>query len=761
MRMRWFPWKMLIRSAARAQGFLDPILLLSRLRRFAQPSDLIVPTELIRSALVLHARGLINSQAIQQNLDWVWPYWVVKQFNPHDVSFVPRAFSLTHINLTHRNWTAVGLPDIGEFPLVDPRGLVTPLFDGWSLDGWVIAEQGERLIPSRLEGVSQELSHAGGRLAVITQAARAGLQLHMEVEMVRQAEQVVCAMRFNARAARPAWLVVALRPCNPEGISPIHDVTPLDGAPGWRVNRTAEVRFAEPPQRFQYSTYRLGDVLAWLPAGPEDTQGVRCDVGMATAAALFPLVPSQPREVRVEVPLHPARHASRRPHQRAVPEGPTWEESLQPACALQVPDPTVQQLYDIAVRMLILHSPGDVYPGPYTYRRFWFRDAALIIQALLCAGLIDRARRALDRFPSRQTSRGYFLSQEGEWDANGEALWIMGQFCRLTGAPVPPAWERAIDRGARWILRHRLPSTPASPHAGLLPAGFSAEHFGPNDYYYWDDFWAIAGLRAAAELADSAARRQDWRRGADDLARCVDESLALVASRLGRPIIPASPYRRMDGGAIGTLAASYPLQLWAPRDPRLWATLTYLMERCLVDGGFFQEISHSGINPYLTLHMAQVLLRAGDPRALEVMASIARLATSTGQWPEAVHPRTGGGCMGDGQHVWASAEWVLMVRNSFVREEGEALIIGSGIPAAWLQRELSYGPAPTAFGPVTVEFRPQPHAVTITWRSRWRGKAPQVEIRLPGRALVPVQPGQASVTLPLGHPDVVSDVAPA
>ena len=65
-------------------------------------------------------------------------------------SFVPRAFSFSHINLTHRNWTAVGLPDLPVYPIVDPRGLVTPLYDGWSLDFWIVAENGRCLLPSKL-----------------------------------------------------------------------------------------------------------------------------------------------------------------------------------------------------------------------------------------------------------------------------------------------------------------------------------------------------------------------------------------------------------------------------------------------------------------------------------------------------------------------------------------------------------------------------------------------------------------------------------
>src|ERR1041384_7315231 len=145
----WFT-RFLITRAARAYGFLDPINLLARMRGFAQPSEVAEPIELLRAGMLFHARGLVNTKAIQNNLDWVWPYWVEKQFNPADDSFIPRAFSFSHINLTHRDWTAAGLPDVPYYSIVDPRGLVTPLFDGWSLDFWLVTPQGALLLPSKL-----------------------------------------------------------------------------------------------------------------------------------------------------------------------------------------------------------------------------------------------------------------------------------------------------------------------------------------------------------------------------------------------------------------------------------------------------------------------------------------------------------------------------------------------------------------------------------------------------------------------------------
>ena len=70
------PIRFLITRIARAYGFFDPVSLLGRLRGFSQPSEFAEPIELLRAGMLFHARGLVNTKAIQNNLDWVWPYWV-------------------------------------------------------------------------------------------------------------------------------------------------------------------------------------------------------------------------------------------------------------------------------------------------------------------------------------------------------------------------------------------------------------------------------------------------------------------------------------------------------------------------------------------------------------------------------------------------------------------------------------------------------------------------------------------------------------
>ncbi len=214
MWLKWMPWRYVVSKVARARGFLDPIPLLAHLHRFAQPSEIAEPLELLRAGVVFHARGLMNSRVIQHNLDWVWPYWVERQFDPHDESFVPRAFSITHVNLTHRNWTAVGVPDHDALPIVDPRGLLTPFWDSWSLDTWLAAEHGAMLLPSRLGSVEQSLDMADG-LAVVTRSHAEGLELESRVEVETVEQAAICRQRIVAESARRGWLIVALRPTTP------------------------------------------------------------------------------------------------------------------------------------------------------------------------------------------------------------------------------------------------------------------------------------------------------------------------------------------------------------------------------------------------------------------------------------------------------------------------------------------------------------------------------------------------------------------
>ena len=106
--------------------------------------------------------------------------------------------------------------------------------------------------------------------------------------------------------------------------------------------------------------------------------------------------------------------------------------------------------------------------------------------------------------------------------------------------------------------------------------------------------------------------------------------------------------------------------------------------------------------------------------------------------------------MGDGHHVWAAAEWVLMVRNCFVREEGDRLILCAGIGERWLQEggPVVFGPAPTCFGPVSITLRPLlDDKIEIVLQTAWHDQEPAIDIRLPGHKPVTLERNAANVIL--------------
>jgi hypothetical protein len=725
------PLRSLIRNQAVSRGFPDPLELMEKLGRFSEPSEVQYPVELLRAGATMHIRGLFNSAILQYNIDWRWPYWVNRQFDPDSQSFIPRAFSLTHINLTHRNWVAVGLPEIPSYPLIDPTGLLTPYWDSWSLEAWVCDEAGRWHTAEDARDVEQRLDFADG-LAVITTLAFADFTLTLRADARQKDEAACCHLSCSVDRNGCQALAIAVRPANPEGVSFVYSIEKCRGRCGLDVDGIP-LCFSSEPDAWLFSDYRQGDVFHQLHNPVHDANGRSCQHGMATAAAVFRLAPGAPRTVTCTLPLSKPEKSGT----HVQTPTPGWQESLAGACRFHIPDRQFQYLTDAALHTLVLLSPGDVYPGSFTYKRFWFRDATYMVSALLAAGLVARAKRVLDNFVRRQLDSGYFRSQEGEWDSNGQVLWIFGEYFAVSGERPDKTLLRHLIQGGEWIKSKRRQNGSAHAHAGLLPAGFSAEHLGPNDYYYWDDFWSVAGLRALANLCGAAGDIKNQRAftaEAQDLLQVIAQSLARAQDRNGRPAMPAAPLRRLDSAVIGSLVASYPLRLFEPDDPRLRDSIAYLKEHCLVQGVFYQEMIHSGLNAYLTLHLAQAALRGGDADYFDFISRIAELASPTGQWPEAIHPGTLGGCMGDGQHGWAAAEWLLMMRNLFVREEGEALILGSGIPLAWLNlgEPIACKETTVSGGIVSFELRPSNEAVELRWSSTWHGAPRPLHFRLPG-----------------------------
>ena len=132
--------------------------------------------------------------------------------------------------------------------------------------------------------------------------------------------------------------------------------------------------------------------------------------------------------------------------------------------------------------------------------------------------------------------------------------------------------------------------------------------------------------------------------------------------------------------------------------------------------------------------------------------------------------------MGDGQHAWAAAEWIVLLRNSFVREEAGGLVLAAGMSTQWQEGgRWRFGPTPTSWGPITVTVEPvaselvaseavaseavaneavaneavanelvvndpaEGRAMRVSWYGEWRREVPAIFVQPPGREAQRVQ----------------------
>jgi hypothetical protein len=622
---------------------------------------------------------------------WIWPHWLERQLDPRSAAFVPRGHDAELANVTQRNWTVVGTVASTRKGIVDPRGLLTPWPGGWSLDWWIGADDRWH-VPSREPAVRQALVDDTPVVETVMRVP-GGDAVH-RVYAVPGDDGPLAIVEISNRSPTPFAVALAVRPYNPEGLSAVERIGLRDDTTVTVDGRPA-LLLPKRPQRMAASTFHDGDSASIVMSGaagdsfPDD---LRCEAGLAQATFLFPL--AHTATLRVAVPLEPSRRAPAVPEplpaSDAVVRG--WKAQTESrGLRLVLPEGRLASAVEANRRYLLLfHEGDDVVSGPSAY----------LLAALDRFGFSAEAGEVVRHLPTRRS---------------GAALWAMAEHWRLTGSLDDIDLE-AVAKGVHSIERQRR-----------TKRGRKAEAT------YSDDFWSLRGLLDGSALLragghDKLADEADgWTEG---LRADLFRSIALVAERLGTEALPAGPRRRIDPGVIGSLVACWPLGLLDADDPRMAATVDVIRERYCVGPAFFQG---TGLGTYLTLQLAAVELLSGDARCLERLVWFLDSATPTYTWPEAIHPGLGGGCMGDGHHGWAAAEFLSFVRALLVREVGESgLALCSMLPPEWQGQNLEVHDAPTHYGLLSFAVRWHGDRPALLWDLRLRDGASPVTLTAPG-----------------------------
>ncbi|MDJ0836366.1 MAG: hypothetical protein QNK37_07585 [Acidobacteriota bacterium] len=724
--------------------FLDGLLNIGR------PGTVFFPMELIEQGVGLVLSGLNNTLATQSHPDWVWPWWLERQQDPATREFIPTGVNLLTANLSLRNWVSFGLASSSRESMLDPVGMLTLHPFGWSVFPYVKSSRETWLLPRFPERALQTLE--GDTMPLVRTTYRVSNAYNWYSETLAlecDDEELVQFTHYLENTSDfPLNLVfgIAIRPYNMLALGHINKLKFKNRL--WRVNRKPGLLLIDEPDRVAVADRHLGDPLLLDLTRVSQRNGVSRS-GILSGVSEFD-VSLEPGEKRSfdSLGILTRGDVRKRKFRHLTPEriGKAREDMLarhenraRSGMTVSLPEPKLETAF-IAIKkhMHVFDDQDHFSPGTFFYHNSWIRDSAFIALAHENLGFGDRVAPKMQNYLKMQGFDGFFRSQNGEWDSAGQALFTMIDHVRRNGSitDLERYWG-PWRKGARWIEDQcRRTMKQQAPHAGLLPAGFSAEHFGPNDHYFWDNFWALAGLQSLRWVADKLGRKDErletfW----EEYRYRVKEVITVTMQKSETGALSSSPYRMPDSASIGNLVAISPLNLFGPDEPWVEPTVNYLMTNNLLEGVFFQKIIHTGLNAYLSVQLARVLLALNDPRWRQILDALLAMGAPTYTWPEAIHPGTMGGCMGDGDHGWAAAEVVNLIRDALVRETLEGLELASG--ADWekitVDRPLRCENAPTEHGAVTYSMSLTDGNLELSWsvrRSPLQDPVP-LDVRIP------------------------------
>jgi hypothetical protein len=429
------------------------------------------------------------------------------------------------------------------------------------------------------------------------------------------------------------------------------------------------------------------------------------------------LASGEERLIDIATPLHPH-------DPQAIPRDVTRQRAAAIAYWRKVVDhvqidiPAARDLIDTARATVAYNLLGRDGPairgGARNYRRSWIRDGSLASTMLLRFGLDDDVRDYIRWFAPYQFASGKIpccVDTRGadpvdEHDSHGEFIYLVAEYARLTGdrSLAREIWPH-VEKAADYIdvLRHQT----TGEYDGLLPPSISHEGYSAKPMHsYWDDFFALRGLKDAAWLADQLGHRDAATRFAtsrDEFAHDFHASIQRAIEHHHIDYIPGSadlgdfdPTSTTIGIEPGGDLANLPHDAVIDEFTRAWDESLARMEG---------RRAWKDYTPYELRQVGTFVHLGWRDRAQRLLAFFLddRRPSGWKQWAEVVaQDYRSPTYLGDIPHLWVGSDFVRSFIDmiAYEREEDDALVLGAGIPSSWLERGIRVHGLRTIYGPL-------------------------------------------------------------
>jgi hypothetical protein len=645
----------------------------------------------------------------------------------HPAGFFPRYF-----DNEQSFWTVVGVSGGRQEAIINEEGLlelgrqtasIEPfIHDGNELLTWKHGRHEQRLEDGYLPIAVVKRVHE--KLALEVKAFAVGPRddatLYARYKVVnrtgvKQVGKLFLAIRqFQVN---PPWQFLN----TPGGYTPIHTFSHAGDTV--YVGDSLKVRTLSRADAFGATTLATGDIVEHLNYGLLPEYGGLADTrGFGSGALMYSYELDAHEEVTFDIAVPYTRHSSLQEVDDALAATKReWHGKLD-SVGIDIPAaPELNATIKSQLAYILVNRDGPaIQPGSRCYRRTWIRDGSLTSAALLQHGFVAEVREFIDWFAPYQYPNGKVpccVDKRGsdptpEHDSHGEFIYLVMEYYRYTGdkeflAGIFPRILKAVEY-IDVLRQQNMRATQAQARSqlshlhGILPPSISHEGYSAHPAHSnWDNLFAMKGLDDAVSAAlvlgdgDQAEKlgtmRDAFRR---DLLASVKNSMRFH----GIDYIPgAADLGDLD--PTSTTIGLDPCEVFSALPQELEQTFARYWK-------FFQErrddvIEWDAYTPY-EWRSVGTFVRLGEldkaHAAIDYFMSHRR-PRHWNHWAEVIYrdpltPRF----IGDAPHGWVGSDFLRSVRNLFVYERDNALVLAAGIKPDWLDKGVSIRNLPTYFG---------------------------------------------------------------
>ncbi|MFO8018854.1 MAG: hypothetical protein R6U96_09475 [Promethearchaeia archaeon] len=416
-----------------------------------------------------------------------------------------------------------------------------------------------------------------------------------------------------------------------------------------------------------------------------------------------------------------------------------WKDVLDKCTNIKLPESKATNtsksslVYNFMCQNFNKDATMEQHVNRFQYNDFWIRDSSFFAKMYACFNRTDVSKNLLLHFLNLQTKEGNFISQKGQLDGWGQALWAFGEYLKFTHDKkfaeriYEPVME-AIDFFDDLI---------DDDDWGVMPPVFASDNEMISGRYTGHNLWAWCGLNNAQYLAEFLKRNEEAKQIEKIKAQFLEAFLPilnLVAAHHDNRVPPG-----LDtdlGEDWSNLLMLYPQILLDKNDPKVQKTLEEYRTNKMPEGiATWMVFNHH----YITERIAQqhIVLDEQDRALHDFYGMLSHTGACHEGFEHNIKPWGNRHYLipikilfwhmdffNFPPHGWFAVAYNLLLRNMLIREEKDELHLFSVLSPEWIDGPITIENANTYFGLCNITLKKKQEDVIISFSSLFERKKP-------------------------------------